>query len=61
MGNPNWLVYPVAALSVDDRGQESIDIRLPIAATSYDDALELVELILRAHKPPDILRGHRLA
>jgi hypothetical protein len=24
------------------------------AATSYDDALELVELILRAHKPPDV-------
>ena len=49
-----WLLYPVAALSVDDRGQESIDLRLAIAATSYDDALELVELILRAHKPPDV-------
>jgi hypothetical protein len=60
-GHGWWLVYPVAALSVDDRGQETIDIRLPIAATSYDDALELVELILRAHKPPDVLRGHRLA
>jgi hypothetical protein len=48
-----WLLYPVAALTVVDRDQESIDVRIPIAAGSYHDALEIVRLVLRLHKPPE--------
>jgi hypothetical protein len=53
-GHEWWLVYPVTALTVVDRDQESIDVRIPIAAGSYEDALEIVRLVLRTHKPPDV-------
>jgi hypothetical protein len=49
------LVYPIAALTVTDRDQESIDAQIPIVAGSYEDALEIVRLVLRTHKPPDVV------
>jgi hypothetical protein len=52
-GHGWWLVYQIRAQSVLDRDQESIDVRSPIAASDYDDALEIAKLILQAQKPPD--------
>ena len=51
-GHEWWLLHPVAALTVVDRDQESIDVRIPISTPDYKDALELAGMILRSHKPP---------
>ena len=48
-----WLLtYPITAYEYGSRLEESIDVALPIAARSYDDALKIVEMILRDHIAP---------
>ena len=48
-----WLLtYPIAAYEYGSRLEESVDVALPIAARSYDDALKIVEMILREHVAP---------
>ena len=48
-----WLLtYPIAAFEYGSRLEESVDVALPIAARSYDDALMIVEMILRDHIAP---------
>ena len=41
-----WLLtYPIAAYEYGSRLEESVDVALPIAARSYDDALKIVEVV----------------
>ena len=50
---PKWLLrYPIACYEYGSRLEESIDCEIPIVAASYDDALALVEVILREHVAP---------
>ena len=52
-----WLLtYPIAAYEYGSRLEESVDVALPIAARSYDEALKIVEMILRDHVAP-VLHG----
>jgi hypothetical protein len=46
------LRYQVASYEYGSRLEESIDCEIPIVAASYDDALALVEVILREHVAP---------
>jgi hypothetical protein len=41
-------------LSLLDRDQRSFDVRIPVSAATFVNALEIAELILVAHKPPDV-------
>ena len=48
-----WLLtYPIAAYEYGSRLEESVDVALPIAVRSYDDALKIVEMILRDYVAP---------
>ena len=42
----------VAAYEYGSRLEESVDVALPIAVRSYDDALKIVEMILRDYVAP---------
>ena len=46
------LRYQVASYEYGSRLEESIDCEIPIVAASDDDALALVEVILRGHVAP---------
>jgi hypothetical protein len=48
------LRYQVASYEYGSRLEESIDCEIPIVAASYDDALALVEVILRGHVAPRV-------
>ena len=45
----------VASYEFGSRLEESIGCEIPIVAASYDDALALVEVILREHAAPRAL------
>ena len=48
-----WLLtYPIAVYEYGSRLEESVDVALPIAARSYDDALKIVKMILHEHVVP---------
>ena len=48
------LRYQVASYEYGSRLEESVDFEIPIVAASYDDALALVEVILRGHTAPRV-------
>ena len=48
-----WLLtYPIASYEYGERTSARVEVRLPIVARSYNDALALVEVILRGHVAP---------
>jgi hypothetical protein len=50
-----WLLtYPIARYEYGERTPERVEVRFPIVATSYYDALALVGVILRGHVAPRV-------
>ena len=48
-----WLLtYPIAGYEYGERTPSRVEVRFPIVARSYNDALPLVEVILRGHVAP---------
>jgi hypothetical protein len=49
----SWLLrYQISSFDYGERLASRIDVTVPIAPRSYDDALELALVILRDYKPP---------
>jgi hypothetical protein len=52
---PGWaLRYEVASYEYGSRLEESVDCEIAIAPARYEDALALVEMILRGHVAPRV-------